>query len=94
MEARPPPRSRWTSFVADPGEARPRILHEQGNPDHRLRVEHDDHTLLVHLSNEDGQGWTVFAVERATRRSVVAQARRQLDGAEDAFSRLYADGPP
>jgi hypothetical protein len=79
--------------VADPGEGRPRILHEQGNPDHRLRVEHDDHTLLVHLSNEDGHGWTVFAVERATRRSVVAQARRQLDAAEDAFSRLYADGP-
>ena len=33
------PHSRWTSFVADP--ERPRILHEDGNPAHRLRVEHD-----------------------------------------------------
>lgn len=83
------PRSRWTSFVADPEEARPRILHEEGNPVHRLRVEHDQRTLLVHLSDEDGDGWTVVAVDRETRRCVVAQARRQRDAAEDAHSRLY-----
>ena len=82
------PRSRWTSFVADP----PRGLHEDGNPAHRLRVEHDGDTLLVHLSGEDGQGWTVLAVDRATRRYVVAQARRQLDAARDAYERLYGDG--
>jgi hypothetical protein len=81
------PRSRWTSFVAAP----PRTLHEEGNPDHRLRVEHDRDTLLVHLSGEDGQGWTVLAVDRATRRWVVAQGRRQLDAATDAYRRLYAD---
>jgi len=84
-----PPRSRWTSFEADPGDPRPRILFEHGNPAHRLRVEHDKHTLLVHLSDEDGGGWTVLAVDRASRRWVVSQARRQLDAARDAYSRLY-----
>jgi hypothetical protein len=29
--------SRWTSFVADRTPERPRILHEDGNPRHRLR---------------------------------------------------------
>ena len=86
-----PPTSRWTSFLADPEEERPRILCEDGNPAHRLRVEHNRETLLVHLSDEDGNGWTVLAVDRPTRRWVVAQARRQLDAAEDAYSRLYAD---
>jgi hypothetical protein len=84
-----PPASRWTSFVADAGEDRPRILSEEGNPDHRLRVEHNRDTLLVHLSAEDGKGWTVLAVDRGTRRWAVAQARRQLEAAEDAYSRLY-----
>jgi hypothetical protein len=87
----PPRRSRWTSFQADPREERPRVLCEDGNPAHRLRVEHDRDTLLVHLSDEDGQGWTVLAVERATRRYVVAQAQRQSDAAQDAYTRLYAE---
>jgi hypothetical protein len=86
-----PPASRWTSFVADPGEDRPRVLSEEGNPAHRLRVEHNRDTLLVHLSDEDGKGWTVMAVDRETRRWVVAQARRQLEAAQDAYSRLYGD---
>ncbi len=86
-----PPRSRWTSFVADPGD-RMRALHEDGNPDHRARVEHNRHTILVHLSDEDGQGWTVLAVDRATRRAAVGSGRRQLDAAEDAFGRLYLEG--
>jgi hypothetical protein len=81
--------SRWTSFVADcDGDARPRTLHEDGHPAHRLRVEHDRDTLLVHLSGEDGEGWTVMAVDRATRRWVVAQSRRQIDAATEAYSRL------
>jgi hypothetical protein len=84
-----PPRSRWTSFTADPTDERPRVLSEEGNPDHRLRVEHNRATILVHLSNEDGDGWTVLAVDRATRRWAVAQARRQLDAAEAAFAQLY-----
>jgi hypothetical protein len=66
-----------------------RGLHEQGNPQHRLRVEHDAHTLLIHLSGEDGDGWTVMAVDRATRRFAVAQARRQIDAAREAHERLY-----
>src|SRR3954463_8066422 len=61
-------RSRWTSFAADRDAEPPRGLHEDGNPAHRLRVEHDADTLLVHLSDEDGAGWTVLAVDRATRR--------------------------
>ena len=86
-----PPASRWTSFVADSDEEPPRILSEQGNPAHRLRVEHNRDTLLVHLSGEDGKGWTVLAVDRQTRRWAVAQARRQLDAAQDAHARLYPD---
>ena len=86
-----PPASRWTSFLADPDDDRPRILSEEGNPADRLRVEHNRDTLLVHLSDEDGKGWTVLAVDRGTRRWAVAQARRQLEAAQDAYSRLYAD---
>jgi catechol 2,3-dioxygenase-like lactoylglutathione lyase family enzyme len=85
-----PPRSRWTSFVVDPDEERPRVLYEQGNPDHRLRVEHNRGTLLVHLSDEDGKGWTVLAVDRATRHCAVAQALRQREAAEAAYTRLYS----
>lgn len=66
-----------------------RGLHEQANPDHRVRVEHDAHTLLIHLSGEDGEGWTTVAVDRATRRWAVAQHRRQTDTARDAYQRLY-----
>jgi hypothetical protein len=86
-----PPRSHWTSFVADPAEVKPRLLHEEGNPDHRARVEHNKDTLLVHLSGEDGTGWIVMAVDRSTRRWAVGEARRQLDAAQDAFERLYGD---
>jgi hypothetical protein len=84
--------ARWTSFVADIDADPPRILHEDGNPDHRLRVEHNEKTLLVHLSGEDGDGWTVMAVDRATRRFAVAQGRRQIDAATEAYDRLYAGG--
>jgi hypothetical protein len=84
-----PPRTRWTSFMADRDDERPRVLYEEGNPAHRVRVEHNRDTLLVHLSDEDGQGWTVMAVDRASRRFAVAQARRQLDAAEAAFAQLY-----
>ena len=76
-----------------------RALHEDDNPDHRLRVEHDSHTLLIHLSDEDGllihlsdedgAGWTTVGVDRATRRWAVAQDRRQSDSASRAFDQLY-----
>jgi catechol 2,3-dioxygenase-like lactoylglutathione lyase family enzyme len=91
--AAPPPRpsrSRWTSFVADAHYEPPRILSERGNRAHRLRVEHNRDTLLVHLSGEAGGDWTVLAVDRATRRWAVAQAHRQLDAARRAYERLYA----
>ena len=81
--------ARWTSFVADPDADPPRILHEDGNTDHRLRVEHDQTTLLVHLSGEAGDGWTVMAVDRASRRFAVAQGRRQIDAAREAYERLH-----
>lgn len=87
----PPPRSRWTSFVADPTARTARGLQEQGNPAHRLRVEHNRHTLLVHLSGEDGDGWTTLAVDRATRAWAVEQAPRQREAAEGAWGRLYPD---
>lgn len=79
----------WTSFVADVDEQRPRTLREEGNPAHRVRVEHSRTTLLVHLSGEDGSGWTVLAVDRRTRRWAVAQARRQIDAAAAAVRELY-----
>jgi hypothetical protein len=87
-----PPRSRWTSFVAHPGDAKQRILHEEGNPGHRLRVEHNRDTILIHLSDEDGLGWTVFAVDRATRQWAVGEGRRQQDAATQAFDTLYEAG--
>jgi hypothetical protein len=82
------PRSRWTSFVADDSEPA-HILRERGNASHRLRVEHDDRTLLIHLSDEEGPGWTVFAVERATRRTAVSQGRTQGQTAQRAYRLLY-----
>jgi hypothetical protein len=87
-----PPRSRWTSFVADPDNPRPRTLYEEGRPSHRARVEHNRNTILIHLSDEDGGGWTVVVVDRPTRRWAVAQARRQVEAAREAFERLYEAG--
>lgn len=69
-----------------------RTLHEEGNAAHRARVEHNRDTILIHLSGEDGQGWTVVAVDRGTRRWAVGEARRQLDAAAEAFDRLYGPG--
>jgi hypothetical protein len=46
----------------------------------------------VHLSDEDGKGWTVLAVDRATRDWAVGAGRRQIDAAREAFDGLYADG--
>jgi len=89
--SRPTGRSRWTSFVAeDRPDGKPvRGLHEQANPRHRLRVEHDAHTLFVHLSDEDGGGWTTLAVDRATRKWAVAQEVRQADASRAAYDGLY-----
>jgi hypothetical protein len=84
-----PRKSRWTSFVADTGSDPARILHELGNPGHRLRVEHDRETLLIHLSDEDGHGWTVLAVDRRSRRWAVAQGRTQLATAQRAYEELH-----
>jgi hypothetical protein len=82
--------SRWTSFVAaERGKGRAvRELHEEANPRHRLRVEHDARTLLLHLSEEDGPGWTTFAVDRATRRWAVGRGVRQIDAAVAAYEAL------
>ncbi len=79
-------RSRCTSFVARPYGDPSRTLHEDGNPHHRVRVEHDDRTLLVHLSDEDGAGWTVLAVDRAC-----AAASSPGSAARDAYTRLHGD---
>jgi hypothetical protein len=85
------PRGRWTSFVPDP--ERRGTLHEEANPAHRCRVEHDAATLLVHLSDEDGDGWTTLAVDRATRRWAVGQAPTQAGAATRAVDTLRAAGP-
>ena len=84
-------RGRWTSFVAAAASSgrRSRGLCEQGNSRHRIRVEHDLHTLLVHISDEDGSGWTTVALDRATRAWSVAQRDNQLDAASSACDALY-----
>ena len=88
---RPARRSaRWTSFVGTPVRGRTvRGLQEEGNPEHRVRVEHNKDTLLVHISDEFGQGWTTVAIDRATREWSIAQRRRRLHAAEAAYSKLY-----
>jgi hypothetical protein len=83
-QPRPAEGRRWTSFVAAG-----RGLHEHGNPRHRLRVEHDQHTLLIHLNGEGGDGWTTIAVDRVSRSTSVAQALRQGDAAREAYESLY-----
>jgi hypothetical protein len=84
-------RGRWSSFVAteSPDGGKARTLAEEGNPRHRARVEHDNHTLLVHVSDEDGRGWTTIAIDRATRAWAVAQRDVQLDAAVGACRALY-----
>jgi hypothetical protein len=69
-----------------------RELHEERNPKHRVRVEHNQDTLLVHISDEDGKGWTTVAVDRATREWSVAQRERQVDSAKAAYEHLYVSG--
>ena len=81
---------RWTSFVGSAARGRTvRGLEEEGNPRHRVRVEHNRDTLLVHISGEDGEGWTTVAIDRATREWSIAQRTRQLDAAQCAYARLY-----
>ena len=69
----------WSGFVAD-GEGA-KALHEVGNPVHRVRIELDRDRLFVNLSDEDGRGWTVIAVDRRTREYGVGQHRVQRDAA-------------
>jgi hypothetical protein len=83
--------SRWRSFVA-PLTARGRIvrhLHEEANPRHRLRVEHDAETLLIHLSDEDGGSWTTIAVSRGSRELAIGRGPRQIDAAQQAYEALH-----
>src|SRR5688572_25945425 len=81
---------RWTSFVA--GVRRGRVvrgLEEEGNPQHRVRVEHNRDTLLIHVSGEGGHGWITLAIDRATREWSIAQRHRQWDAAKAAYDNLY-----
>jgi hypothetical protein len=92
----PWPRRRWASFVGDeaPRGRIVRGLHEEANPKHRVRVEYSSQTLLIHLSDEDGAGWTTIAIDRATRRWAVAQSQRQIDTSTGAYSSLYESSTP
>jgi hypothetical protein len=81
---------RWTSFVASARRGRAvRGLEEEGNPMHRVRVEHNKDTLLVHISGEGGHGWTTLAIDRATREWSIAQRYLQSDAAQAAYGGLY-----
>jgi len=66
-----------------------RQLHEEANPRHRLRVEHDAETLLIHLSDEDGTSWTTIAVSRRSRELAIARGPRQSDAARLAYEELH-----
>jgi len=84
------PGVRWTSFVASTRRGRVvRGLEEEGNPMRRVRVEHNRDTLLIHISGEDGHGWTTLAIDRTTREWSIAQRHRQLDAAKAAYANLY-----
>src|SRR6185369_12520762 len=93
--AKPQRRSvRWTSFVGSEVRGRTvRGLEEEGNPRHRVRVEHNQDTLLVHISDEDGHGWTTLVIDRATREWSIAQRPRQMDAAMTAYNNLYVERP-
>ncbi len=78
----------WSGFVADGDGAK--ALHEVGNPDHRIRVEHDRDRLFINLSGEDGTSWTVIAVDRRTREYGVGQHRNQKTAAGLAHEALNA----
>jgi hypothetical protein len=81
---------RWTSFVAAQTRGpKVRALEEEGNSAHRVRVEHNRDTLLIHVSAEDGRGWTSIALDQKTREWVVAQRPSQRRSAERAFCSLY-----
>jgi hypothetical protein len=88
---RSPRRSKkWTSFVATSGRGRiARTLQEEGNPAHRARVVQSQNTLLIQVSDEDGSGWTVLAIDRESRQWAVAQRKRQMDAAQAAYEILY-----
>ena len=80
----------WTSFRGVPGKGREiRGLQEEGNPEHRARVVYNKHTLLIHVSDDRGPGWTTIAIDRATREWAVAQRTNQNESAEAACSQLY-----
>lgn len=84
---------RWSGFVADGDGAK--ALHELNNPDHRIRVEHDRDRLFINLSDEDGTGWTVIAIDRSTREYGVGQHRTQRTAAglaNDAMDERLASG--
>ena len=87
-------RGRWTSFVAPRAAAggKSRQLRDAANSQHRVRVERDNHTVLVHVSDEDGNGWTTVALDRTTRAWAVAQRDSQLAAAVDALYSGTAEG--
>ena len=88
---KPPSRGRrWTSFVGAPPRGRTvRGLQEEHNSDHRVRVEHNKDTLLIHIAGEHGQAWTTVAIDRTSREWAVAQRPRQVEAAEAAYRLLY-----
>src|SRR5262245_61065506 len=90
LPRRPRRSARWTSFVAAASKGRRvRGLEDERNPLHRVRVEDNRATLLIHVSNEDGQGWTTIAIDRPTREWSVAQRRVQMEAAQTAYENLY-----
>jgi hypothetical protein len=68
-----------------------RGLQEEGNAHHRVKVTHNPSRLLVHISDDDGKGWTTVAINRNTREWAIAQRTRQLNSAETAYELLYVD---
>ncbi len=46
---------------------------------------------MVHISTEDGDGWTILALDRATREWTITQRNRQMESAQIAIELMYED---
>ena len=81
---------RWTSFVGSiPVVASCEVWKKRGIPCTAFAWSTTSDTLLIHISGEDGQGWTTLAIDRPTREWSIAQRRRQSDAAKAAYGNLY-----
>lgn len=90
----PKPKSlgQWGAFVADPSatDTPARSLHDERHPESHVRVEHDNHTLMIHIRDRDSN-WTTVALDRASQEWALTQRESKGQAAEAAYRSLYND---